>query len=410
MIQIDEELAKYGLDRQAYENCLQDISNKLNGLNDMDWSEIVDKYKLGIHYDTLRKASTTIFGGAFVSEYIKETESTVNATNGYLAALQMEKHEIQKEKQKLSDEKREYNRWLRTEARDELILQKIAEEVARLPELPLPQPLDTMFARDKAGILCFADTHYGTEFCIKGLHGETINEYSPEIFEERMEELLYQTISKARRDELTDIYVFSLGDEIDGILRASQLMKLRYGVVESTVRYADYICRWLARLTQDFRVHFCMAYGNHTELRMIGQPKGTFEDDNMSKVIKEFISVRMEGNPNFEMITNPSGLIYDNIMGFNVLGIHGEVKNLATAIQSFSNTYNTQIDVLVGGHMHHYRAETVGVNRDIISVPSIIGVDGYALQLGKTSNPGATFIIIEEGKGVVEQSIFKFDM
>ena len=92
MIQIDEELAKYGLDRQAYENCLQDISNKLNGLNDMDWSEIVDKYKLGIHYDTLRKASTTIFGGAFVSEYIQETEGTANVTHGYLAALQVYKH------------------------------------------------------------------------------------------------------------------------------------------------------------------------------------------------------------------------------------------------------------------------------------------------------------------------------
>lgn len=409
MFQIDEELAKYGLDRKTYESCLQDVSNKLNGLNDMDWSEIVDKYKLGIHYDTLRKASATVFGGAFVSEYLKEKEGTANVTNGYLAALQMEKHEIQKEKQKLSDEKREYNRWLRMEARDELIFQKLAEEIAHLPELPLPTPLDTLFTRSRAGILCFGDTHYGTEFCIKGLHGEIVNEYSPEIFEERMEELLYHTISKAKKEEFTDIYIFSLGDEIDGILRASQLMKLRYGVVESTIRYADYICRWLTRLTQNVRVHYCMAFGNHTELRMIGQPKGTFEDDNMSKVIKEFITVRMEKNPNFEMISNPSGLIYDSIVGFNVLGIHGEVKNLATAIQAFSNTYNTQIDILIGGHMHHYRAETVGVNRDIISVPSVVGIDGYALQLGKTSNPGATFLIIEEGRGVVEQSIFKFD-
>lgn len=409
MFQIDEELAKYGLDRKTYESCLQDVSNKLNGLNDMDWSEIVDKYKLGIHYDTLRKASATVFGGAFVSEYLKEKEGTANVTNGYLAALQMEKHEIQKEKQKLSDEKREYNRWLRMEARDELIFQKLAEEIAHLPELPLPTPLDTLFTRSRAGILCFGDTHYGTEFCIKGLHGEIVNEYSPEIFEERMEELLYHTISKAKKEEFTDIYIFSLGDEIDGILRASQLMKLRYGVVESTIRYADYICRWLTRLTQNVRVHYCMAFGNHTELRMIGQPKGTFEDDNMSKVIKEFITVRMEKNPNFEMISNPSGLIYDSIVGFNVLGIHGEVKNLATAIQAFSNTYNTQIDILIGGHMHHYRAEIVGVNRDIISVPSVVGIDGYALQLGKTSNPGATFLIIEEGRGVVEQSIFKFD-
>ena len=77
----------------------------------------------------------------------------------------------------------------------------------------------------------------------------------------------------------------------------------------------------------------------------------------------------------FNYIKNPTGYIFDTISGFNVLGIHGEVKNMEQAIKNFSHTYKVPIDVLIAGHLHHTRSETIGVNRDVINVPSIIGVD-----------------------------------
>ena len=309
----------------------------------------------------------------------------------------------------LRDEKKDINRLMREQSRDELIYQHIRDAIQDLEPLPIPEPLCRSYD-EKTGILCFGDTHYGTEFSIKGLNGDIINEYSPEIFMQRMGELLQMTLDKVKKEGLTTIKVFSLGDEIDGILRASQLMKLRYGVVESTIKYADYICRWLTRLSEDVVVEFQMTRGNHSELRMLSQPKGTFIDDNMCEVIRQFIKTRMEGNPNFIMHENESGLIFDTIYGFNILGIHGEVKNLKTAIDNFATMYKTNIDILVGGHTHHFSSETVGANKDVISVPSVIGIDSFAMQIGKTSNPGATFLMIEDGKGLVEQTTFKFSI
>lgn len=411
MQDINKELEKYGLSREAYESCLKDIRDKILGLNDMDWAEITDKYNLNIHYDTLRKASQTPFGNVFVIDYFKEKQmNKEEPTNGYLAELKQTKREIIKEKQKIRDEKLEYNRWLREEARDELITEKICDAVRELPEIPFNNKVVNIdFPKSKEGILCFADTHYGAEYSIKGLHGEILNEYSPEIFEERMEELLAKTIEKVNKEGFDTIHVFSLGDELDGILRCSQLMKLRYGVVESTIKYSEYICRWLSRLCQVVRVKFHTVEGNHTELRMIDQPKGTFTEDNLSRIIKEFIKTRLENNPNFTLIDNESGLIFDNIAGYNVLAIHGEVKNLAEAIHEFSNVYNTPVDILIGGHSHHYKAETVGIDKDIVSVPSIIGIDDYSMSLRRVSNSGALFLIIEEGNGIIEQSTFKFN-
>ena len=405
MIDIKQELDKYGLTEEAYDACLSDIRGKINGTNDMDWVEIADKYNLGIHRDTLRKASQTIFGGAFISEYYKEKESVKNES-GYLTQLRLEKEALKRERQKLSDEKLEYNRWLREQSRDELICEKICEAINNLQPLQLPE-LHVCEHSEREAILCFADTHYGTEFTIKGLFGEILNQYNPEIFEERMLSLLEQVVEIIRNKKLEHINVFSLGDEIDGILRVSQLMKLRYGIVESTIKYADYISYWLNELTKYVRVDFYSVKGNHCDLRLLDQPKGTFANENMTFVINEFIKERLKDNSNFQFHQNESGLIFDRICGYNVLGIHGEVKNMEVALQKFTNTYSTMIDILVGGHKHHYCAEIVGRDREVVSVPSIIGIDDYSMSIGKTSNPGAMMFMLEKGKGIVEQTNFK---
>lgn len=60
--------------------------------------------------------------------------------------------------------------------------------------------------------------------------------------------------------------------------------------------------------------------------------------------------------------------------------------------------------------MHHLKTETIGVNRDVISVPSVIGIDDYSMTLGKTSSAGAIFLIIEKKKGITQQYNIKFDV
>jgi predicted phosphodiesterase len=389
---------------------------KDNGLLDLNWDELADiinkecrddesEYRTGSAYRKPYSSAKRFFDAGVCSKNI--------TAEPYLEAIRVEKIELQKERQKFRDEKLEYNRWLREEARDELITERLCEAVRDLT--PIEQvgiPLMSYSNVDTigSGILLFGDTHYGSEYEIKGINGDIINKYNPEIFEERMNEMLKQTVDIVRKENLNKVKVFSLGDEIDGILRVSQLRKLRYGIVESTIKYADFISTWLNELTKYVEVEFQMVAGNHSELRLINQPKGTFVDDNMSEIIRRFIEIRLENNPHFTMVKNKSGLIYDAVEGFNVLGIHGEVKNLSQAIMTFSNNYKSHIDILVGGHTHHLKTETVGVNRDVVSIPSIIGIDDFSMSIGKTSNAGATFIIIEEHKGITQQYNIKFNI
>lgn len=67
----EKELAKYGLTTEIYEQICNDIDSKIEGLNDIDWSEIKDKYGINLAGDSIRKANGTIFGGYFRSQYLK---------------------------------------------------------------------------------------------------------------------------------------------------------------------------------------------------------------------------------------------------------------------------------------------------------------------------------------------------
>lgn len=380
------------------------LSQRLNDPS-IEWQDIADLRSEYTgedeHRDTIRKGAKLFYEYLDAGWIRSPAESSVVSPSE--TAVQI--RELQKERYKVQTEKLEFNRWLRENARDELIVEHICNAVEKLEPLSIPNPIHTDPA-DREGVLLFGDEHYGTEFEIRGLRDEVINSYSPEIFESRMWSLLEQTVSITQKECFSKIRVFSMGDFEDGLLRVKQLMQLRYGVVEGTVRYADFISNWLNELSKYVEVEFQTTSGNHTELRMLGQPKGTFTKENMSLVVEAMITMRLANNPNFTFTKNPTGYIFADILGYKLLGIHGEVKSMEQAIKDFSHMYRVQLDFLIAGHKHHARSETVGINQEVINVPSIIGVDDYSLSIHKTSNAGATFLVFEKDKGkTVEYSI-----
>ena len=386
---------------------------KDSGLVDATWEELAPilNTQCGISEEDFRGSSAWRKRYRVMQQAWDDVFSQQKFGDEHLDDLDIKKRELAKEKIKLQTEKLEYNRWLREEARDELICERICAAIRDLPPLDIPDILPAHIEGrvhgNRSGCLLIADPHYGVDLKITGLFGETLNEYSPEIFEARMWDLLKQVVDICEKEGFTSLNVYDLGDEVDGLLRVSQLFKLRYGVIESTVRYGRFITKWLNELSKKVYVRYQMVKdSNHCQLRMLGQPKNTFKDENMSYIITDKIMDRLEDNPNFEFIQNPTGYIFDNVVGYNIFGCHGETKSMEQAIKDFSRTYKVDIDFMVGGHKHHQNSTNVGIQSDVISAPSIIGVDDYALSLNKTSDPGATLFVLEQDKGkVIEYNI-----
>ena len=394
------------LDNETENQTLWRIGNaKASGLmGDITWPEVADFMNKTYREDETQYYDSSAYRKRYknFSDAYEELFSKENFADEQLIDMEEKKRELLKEKAKIQTEKLEYNRWLREEARDELICEKICEAIKTLPPLEVPNRIIPTHS-NREGVLLLADSHYGAEFKILGLFGEVLNEYSPEIFESRMWNLLDQVVEICRKEGFTSLNVYDLGDEIDGLLRVSQLWKLRYGVIDSAVYYGRFITTWLKELSKYVYVKYQMVKdSNHCQLRLLGQPKNTFKDENVSVIIADKIMDRLSDNPNFEFVQNPTGLIFDdNVVGYSILGAHGECKNLEQAIKELSKTYRTQIDFMVGGHKHHQNSTNVGIESDVIAAPSIIGIDDYSLSLNKTSDPGATLFVLEHGVGKV---------
>ena len=95
--------------------------------------------------------------------------------------IQKQQLAIKKERYKLQTEKIENNKWLRENARDELIAEKIINAIYSIHEMEIPDVMPVKCGNREL-ILLFGDEHFGVEFEIRGLFDEIINAYSPEIF------------------------------------------------------------------------------------------------------------------------------------------------------------------------------------------------------------------------------------
>lgn len=374
---------------------------------DADYSEL-SSYVYGKEYapDVARRM---MYGSRATLDIIEENieDSLFMDEDGYTMSLILKKAELQKERVKLQTEKTEYNRWLREDARDELFIEKIIEAIKDCAPPPAKPILSTQNSQvQQEGVLCFADCHFGKEFKVYGLNNEVLNEYSPEIFYHRMNDLLAQTIERGHQNNLNRLKVLFLGDALDGFLRNSQLMTLRYGVVDSAIYYGKYMAEWLHRLSEEFEVEYYQVCGNHGELRLLDGRKNEHLNDNIEKVTLEIIRAYNINNPNLKIVENKSGNIFTNVCGYNILGIHGEIKDSKNAIKDYVTVYNEDIDYLICGHKHHSSLLNCGYKKYIIGIGSIVGSDDFSMRILRTSEASANFLIFEQGKGrIVDYSI-----
>ena len=371
------------------------------GLNNSMCKDIINK-ELGCE-----KAESTYRGIAKVwnecSEYMIDKQSNSSETK-------LELIEVKKERKKIQTLNVELNRLLREQSRSELFNESIENAINNLKPLNNNITIIDDTNTDKDAILFISDCHYGRKCTIKGLNGETISEYNTEIFKDRMWNLLSQVVESCKERQLKHLNVMGLGDFIDGLLRISQLNSLQLGVVDSVIEFSEFMSEWLNELSKYVSVDYYQVHGNHDEVRILTGKKGDFPHENVEKLIIKFIELRLKDNNNIKIHKSETDFIYVNILGVNVLGYHGENKNLTNSLRYFRSFYKQPIDLLFGGHLHSQSIETEGIGQygdaQCIRVNGICGIDDYSTKLQKASRAGANMFIFKEGKGKVSQDDF----
>lgn len=357
---------------------------------DLTWDDIAE---------IINKETGDNFGEAKYRKWYRDFSEGIDyaieneADKTILEKKRMQEYEIKKERAKLNTERSEINRWIREGARQELIAEKISKAIEELEPITVPKVINYKQEQEKVLTVDLADMHFGREGVIEGFKGEVLAEYSNEIFYNRMATLLEEVKSIGATHSITKVFVFNLGDSIDGLLRLTQLQFLSMGVIESVTTLAEFLAQWLNELSETFEVEYYSVLGNHAEMRIGGIKSGELAQENLEKIIPWFIKERLKDNSRV-IIHDAEFIQMVDVLGTKVCLTHGQnERNLEQSIKDYSMIYGEQIHILKTGHLHHLNNRTIGMigerNIEYIQSPSICGIDEYSMKLKKTANAGS---------------------
>lgn len=395
----NEELAKYGLTTDTYEKVCKDISDKLEGNNDLDWAEIQAKYNITCNSDTIRKASSTIFGGQFRTEYLKNQIYTNPEEFSREKELDKKIADIRKEKQKLFDQRREYNKLLVSDARAEHLndeLLSIAENLNK--EYPLVQleeykPVNTK----REALLALSDWHYGM------VTDNIWNTYNTDICKKRVEKLISKVIEYLELNQIDMLHIALLGDAAHGGCHVSCRVKSEEDTCDQIMHVSEIMAEAINKLSvyvNHITVYSC--YGNH--LRTIQNKQDSVDSDNLEKLIPWWLKQRLKENDKIDIVESEyKEFTRIDMCGYKVCCVHGNLDNFrnigSTVNTIFSRKFGETIDYTISGDKHHLE-EFEQFDIESILIRSLCGTDDYANEKRLYSNPGQTLMIfnLEDGR------------
>lgn len=329
-----------------------------------------------------------------------------------LQEILIAKKELEKERKKIQTINLEYNQYVRDISRFELFNEKIKEAIDNMPALIFSNTIQDKFNSKQTAVLCISDAHNGVEINMQTVFNEPINIYSPDILKKRLNKLADTVIKDYKNNfNYKKLIVFDLGDGIQNILRLSDIAKLKTGVIDSVLQYAEMISQFLNKIQNELniQIEFSCLGGNHSELRLISTGRN-WESENLGKVIREFIALRLKDNQNIK-VDPYSDFSFKQIEGINILAIHGDdSKKNINEISYWEQYHNITIDILLMGHFHHQEQISFGYSptgdKEIIIVPSLIGIDEFSRKNRKLARAGAKFILFEDNNKTWEKVIY----
>lgn len=348
----------------------QDVADLINKITGYEYTE--SKYRK--QYSAFQKMLNANMGSVFPEEE-------------YLKKLQTEKEEIRKERIKLQVANVERTRIDRNISRQEMYYEQIGSVCSALPVPEFEPILEVLDDSEKSYLCCLSDLHYGATFKSEN------NEYSPEIFKERLLYLTSELYTFVHKNSVRKLYVACLGDTLQGLLRVSDLKLNDTSIVKSVVEISRLIASFLNSLSKFVNVeYYHVPSANHTQLRPLGTKASEIADEDLEYVIGNYIKDLCSANERIlvKLADDDKQYIQINIKGFDILAMHGhQIKNIENSLKDLSMIRRNFVDYLILGHFHSGKelptSEGCLHDTEVLVCPSFVGSDPYSDSLLKGS-------------------------
>lgn len=370
---------------------------KDSGLIDMTWEELADviNKELGnedrpLSKDAFKKPynqAKRFFEAGVFNKY--------DSKDAYLKELQEQKNAVYKEKRKLYDQRREYNKLLTSDARSEHLMEELISVANKLNET---NPLvfeERCFDSNihKEAVMFWSDWHYGM------VTDNLWNTYNTEICRQRVKKFIEISKEYIILNKIDVLDIVMLGDACQGAIHSTCRVQSEENVCDQLMNVSEIMAEAINELSKVINHVFVYScYGNH--MRTIQNKNDSIHSDNMEKIIPWWLKQRLKDNLKVEIIESEyKEFTKLNVLGYNICCVHGDIdsfKNFGVTINTiFSRKFDETIDYTVSGDKHHLEEfEQFGI--ESILVRSLCGTDDYANNKRLYSKAGQTLMIFND--------------
>jgi len=383
-MEIMEMLQEFDISEEEYEKCLSDITDKLDGVSDLEWEDIKTKYNLPYNTDVLRKANGTIFGGYWVKKFLSRKNK--NLDNNAII-------DIRKEKQKLFDERAAIMKIKREEARFEEDFSKMCNLIAETGKEKYKPVAVKNIAGDTDLIVCLSDLHIGQDINSCG------GVYNSDIAKKRLDDYFEEIVRIGRRNASQDVYVLCLGDSLSGNIHVTTQLENRENVVEQIVKASELVSEFIFKLSEEFNhVYINSVSGNHSR---VGLKDNVLRGERLDDLIPWYAKAKLGHIKNITFIDSSDN--FDSTIGKIIVRgkeywlVHGDYD-------SFDQNGISKLVLMIGhkpsgifyGHLHSNAYQSIN-DIEIIRSGSLCGTgDDYTMSKRIQGSPSQMVVVVDE--------------
>lgn len=344
-------------------------------MSDVDYSELsIPVYGTSYNSDTTRKAMYGSLKTLQLLDKNKEAEAVSADGVGIIDEIEKKKMELQKERQRMFDQRNALNKMLRERARSEE-LNEIITDAVRDGNLPsLQYVANDIRESDNDLLVSLNDIHYGAVVDNYWCH------YDPDVCAKMMREYLDQIKRVAETHGSENCIVWANGDMISGNIHYEIAVNNRENLVRQVMGVSELIANFLAELSGMFsKVMFVSVAGNHSR---IGDKDMSIMDERLDDLIQWYLKARMAGFDNVDISFGDkidTSMYVMNVRGLNYVGVHGDYDPSPANIQTLQQMVQRPVYAVLCGHLHHNSTNVIQGIKTVMA-GSFLGMDGYCVQ------------------------------
>lgn len=297
--------------------------------------------------------------------------------------------EVKKERQKLSDERVEYNRQIRQEARKESYADMVKRIICEDVE-PINIPIHYTLFNSNTDLLChLTDIHTGIEI------DNWKNTFNGDVLKQRIEKFTSDILDIRGLHQSQDCYLV-IGEILSGLIHNNLRLQNNMDLMEQFKYVSELISAMLIRLANNFNhIYVYTTPGNHS--RISPKKEDSLDGENMDVLLPFYLKARLQNIENVKIYDNtiePEIAMF-NIRGNNVFAVHGHKDNPSDVVQNFTMMFSIKPDIVLLGH-RHINALTTVYDTKVIQSGCVSGSDQYATSIRKVNRPEQTVSVIGE--------------